>query len=197
MMVMGFSTVTQAHPHHWIDVYAVWQFDNSSRITGVKMRWLFDDYYSVLLVDDAVATGKDKQALLDKILENVGKHHYFLNITQQDKKADFGVLEQARIGTNDYRVEIEFYLPMKSPLNLKHGEVVYQIAEPTYFFETLHAEEGPAIVLKNAPPGCRYRLEPPKPDAALVAYAASLGINDTGGSDLGIQFAETVTIQCD
>lgn len=64
-------------------------------------------------------------------------------------------------------------------------------------FEMLHAEEGPATVLKNAPRACRYRLEAPAPDAALVAYAASLAIDENGGNDLGIQFAETVTIRCE
>ncbi len=86
---------------------------------------------------------------------------------------------------------------MTVPLDPRHSDIVYRIAEPTYYFEMLHAEESPAIVLKNAPPACRYRLEPPKPDAALVAYAASLGINESGGDELGIQFAETVTIRCE
>ena len=61
----------------------------------------------------------------------------------------------------------------------------------------LHTKEGSAILLKNLPPACRYRIEPPKPDAALVAYATSLGINESGGGGLGIQFAETVTIRCE
>ena len=86
---------------------------------------------------------------------------------------------------------------MKAPLAPRQSDIVYRIAEPTYYFEMLHAEEGLAIVLKDAPPACRYRLEPPKPDAALVAYAASLGVNESGGDGLGIQFAETVTIRCE
>ncbi len=69
-------------------------------------------------------------------------------------------------------------------------------ASSTYF-EMLHAEEGPAIVLKDAPPVCRCRLEAPRPDVALVAYAASLGIDESGGNEVGIQFAETVTIRCE
>ena len=73
---------------------------------------------------------------------------------------------------------------------------MYCTASSTYF-KMLHAEESPAILLKDAPRGCRYRLEAPRPDAALVAYAASLGINESGGDDLGIQFSETVTIRCE
>ena len=163
----------------------------------MKLRWLFDDYYSVLLVDDAATTGKELQVILEEILNNTARHHYFLRVEQQGIEATLGVAEQARIGMRDHRIEIEFRLPLPVPLDPRHGDIVYRVAEPTYFFEMLHAEEGPAIALKDAPPACRYRLEPPKPDAALVAYAASLGINESGGNELGIQFAETVTIRCE
>ncbi len=195
-MLLG-NSAPQAHPHHWIDVFAEWQFNPKGLISGVKLRWLFDDYYSVLLVDDTAETGKDLQTLLEQILSNIGRHHYFLRIEQQGSEAALGDPEQARIGVRDHRIEIEFRLPMAVPLDPGHSEIVYRIAEPTYYFEMLHAEESPAIVLKNAPPACRHRLDPPKPDAALVAYAASLGINESGGDKLGIQFAETVTIRCE
>ncbi len=195
-MLLGYSAL-QAHPHHWIDVFAEWQFDGRGLVTGVQLRWLFDDYYSVLLVKDAAATEKDLQVVLEKILGNIGGHHYFLQIEQQDAAPVLGMHEQARIGLRDHRVEIEFRLPMSAPLDPRVGDIVYRVAEPTYYFEMLHAEEGPAIVLKDAPRGCRYRLEAPRPDAALVAYAASLGIDESGGDELGIQFAEKVTIRCE
>ncbi len=191
------SSAPQAHPHNWIDVFAEWQFDTKGLINGVKLRWLFDDYYSVLLVDDTAASGEGLQAILNKILSNTSKHHYFIQIEQQGVKAEFGDAKQARIGVRDHRIEIEFSLSMKAPLDPRQSDIVYRIAEPTYYFEMLHAEKNSAIVLKDAPPACRYRLEPPRPEAALVAYATSLGINDSGGDGLGIQFAETVTIRCD
>ena len=97
----------------------------------------------------------------------------------------------------DHRIEIEFRLPMTVPLDPRHSDIVYRIAEPTYYFEMLHAEEGAAIVLKDAPSDCRYHIEAPKPDTALVAYAAALGINESGGDELGIQSAETVTLRCE
>lgn len=55
----------------------------------------------------------------------------------------------------------------------------------------------PAIVLKDAPSDCRYHIAAPKPDAAPVPHAASLGINESGGDELGIQFAEKVTLRCE
>jgi ABC-type uncharacterized transport system substrate-binding protein len=194
-MVFACSSA-QAHPHHWIDVFAEWQFDTKGLISGVKLRWLFDDYYSVLLVDDAATTGDELQVILNKILSNTAKHHYFLQIEHEGGEAILGTQEHATIGVRDHRIEIEFLLPIKVPLDPMQSDIVYRIAEPTYYFEMLHAEQKQAIVLKNAPQACGYRLEPPKPDAALVAYAASLGIDESGGDSLGIQFAETVTIRC-
>jgi ABC-type uncharacterized transport system substrate-binding protein len=188
-MLLG-NSAPQAHPHHWIDVFTEWQFGPKGVISGVKLRWLFDDYYSVLLADDAAATGKDLQELLEDILSNTARHDYFLQVEQKGTEASLGAAERARIGVRDHRIEVEFHLPITVPLDSQHGDVVYQVAEPSYYFEMLHAEEGPAIVLKDTPSGCRYHVEPPKPDAALVAYAASLGINESGGDELGIQFAE-------
>lgn len=194
-MLLGSSSL-QAHPHHWIDVFAEWQFDTKGLISGVKLRWLFDDYYSVLLVDDAATTGEELQAILNKILSNTAKHHYFLQIEHKGGEARIGTHEEATIGVRDHRIEIEFLLPITVPLDPRQNDIVYRIAEPTYYFEMLHAEQDQAIVLKNVPEACGYHLDPPKPDAALVAYAASLGINESGGDSLGIQFAETVTIRC-
>jgi ABC-type uncharacterized transport system substrate-binding protein len=199
LMVLGILPMNYAlaHPHNWVDVFAEWQFDQEGLITGVRMRWLFDDYYSVMLVEDARESGDELEVVRDRILDNVRSHHYFLKIEQNGDEAHVRTAEQARIELRGHRVEIGFHLPLLAPLDPRRGDVLYRIAEPTYYFEMLHAKEGPAIVLHGAPRGCRYHLEPPRPDAALVAYAAALGINESGGNDLGIQFAEKVTIQCE
>lgn len=191
------GSAAQAHPHHWIDVSAEWQFGRDGLITGVRLNWLFDEYYSVLLADDAAANELELQSILESILSNTAQHQYFLQIQQQGTEPGLGVAERARIGVRDHRLEIEFQLPLTVPLDPKRGDVVYRVAEPTYYFEMLHAEDDSAIVLEEAPAGCRFRKRDPKPDAALVAYATSLGINESGGNELGIQFAETVTIRCE
>jgi hypothetical protein len=52
-------------------------------------------------------------------------------------------------------------------------------------------------VLKDALSDCRYHIEASMPDASPVAYATSLGITESGGDYLGIQFVETVTLWCE
>jgi len=86
IMTLCFVSVAQAHPHHWIDVFAEWQFDTNGTISGVKLRWLFDDYYSVLLLDDAAATGEELQEILNKVLSNTAQHHYFIQIERKRQR---------------------------------------------------------------------------------------------------------------
>jgi ABC-type uncharacterized transport system substrate-binding protein len=59
----------------------------------------------------------------------------------------------------------------------------------------LHAESKDAVVLRDAPKGCSYRLQQPKPDPKQIAYAASLPPGAEGG-DLGRFFTEKVVIKC-
>jgi ABC-type uncharacterized transport system substrate-binding protein len=191
------ASTLHAHPHYWIDVSTKWHFDRAGMITGVTLTWLFDDYYSVLLASDAASSNKSRQSVLEDIMAGTAEHHYFLSIEQHGAPTPLGMAEQSRIGARDYRIEIAFHLPLAAALDPRQGDVVYRIAEPTYFFEMLHAEDIRAITLDDAPANCRYSLEPPRPDAALVAYASSLGINESGGNELGIQFAETVSIRCE
>lgn len=76
-LLVCLASGAQAHPHHWIDVFAEWQFDAKGLIDGVKLRWLFDDYYSVLLLDDAKATG---EVLQDILIRNVIQLQLFKNL---------------------------------------------------------------------------------------------------------------------
>ncbi len=196
-MLIGLAGGVRAHPHHWIDVFATWQFDAAGLITGVHLRWLFDDYYSILLLDDAKASGEKLSTVRDRIVNNVQQYDYFLHIEQAGDDSKTGTAEQATIVMQDHRIEVSFQLRLTVPLDPRREDVVYRIAEPTYYFEMLHAEESPSIILKDAPTGCRTHLALPRPDAALIAYAASLGIDERGSDDLGMQFAETVTIRCE
>ena len=91
--------------------------------------------------------------------------------------------------------EMTASIPAKSPYVTGNQSDVLQ---PTVdLFRVTARRRGQAIMLKDIASSCRYRFEASKPNAALVAYATSPGIKESGGDGLGIQFAETVTIRCD
>ncbi len=66
------------------------------------------------------------------------------------------------------------------------------------YFKMLRVEEDRRSCSTTPPQAVNIASKRQKPDTALVAYAASLGTNESGSrDDLGTQFAETVTIRCE
>lgn len=45
----GFTQTAQAHPHIWVTVQTTLQFDKGT-VTGIRHRWLFDEYYSTMAI---------------------------------------------------------------------------------------------------------------------------------------------------
>lgn len=196
------SADAQAHPHNWVDVTTRLHFDSNGRVIGIKQRWLFDDYYSVYITEDVEKSGdgtptrQGLEKLRDSILGNLRKYRYFTLVEHGKRKVECQSISEPTVGMQKHRLQISFYLPFTQPIDPKETPLVYRVYDPTYYVEMVHAESDDAITFNNPPRSCRHRLEKPKPDPKMVAYAASLGIDENGDDNLGYLFAEKVTIQC-
>ena len=85
--------------------------------------------------------------------------------------------------------------PFASPHATGHQpNLLHRIGEP---FRSGTCREEPVIVLKDGSSDCPCHMEAPKPVAAPMPYAASLGIKEGGADELGIQFAEKATSRCE
>ena len=199
--LLAFPTL-EAHPHNWIDVRVEVRFDQTGRVSELRQRWLFDDYYSVFVTEGMDGDGDgspDREALdalRDVILGNLCAHRYFTLVEQGDRQAAFGPPTERAVEMRGHRLELTFRLPLAQPLDPGREAVHYRLFDPTYYIEMVHAEADDAITLNSAPEGCRYRMEEPDPDPKMVAHAASLDAGVKGGTGLGIHFAQQVTIQC-
>jgi ABC-type uncharacterized transport system substrate-binding protein len=190
-----------AHPHNWIDLWVEARFDPEGRITGLHQRWLFDDYYSVFITDgmDEDGDGAPDQHRLDElrktIFGNLVEHSFFTFADLEGKEVSCGSVREGALRMREHRVEMSFYIPFDTPHNPGSTPLTYRVFDPSFYIEMLHAEVKDAVVLHNAPEGCQYHIEPPSPDPAKIAYAASLPA-DADGGELGHFFAEKVTIKC-
>jgi ABC-type uncharacterized transport system substrate-binding protein len=204
LVLLGFwlpFSVT-GHPHNWIDLRIEARFDSDGRVTGLYQQWLFDDYYSVFITEDMDGDGDGKpdrsrlEALRETIFGNLADPNFFTQIEQMSQNVPCSPVTQGAITMRGHRLEISFFLPFESPLDPRLAPLTYRVFDPSYYIEMLHAEAKDAIVLRDAPDGCRHRVERPTPDPEKVAYAASLPAGQNGGNDLGKFFAEKVTIEC-
>jgi ABC-type uncharacterized transport system substrate-binding protein len=149
---------------------------------------------------DGDGDGKPDRQRLDELLKtvlgNLKKHKFFTHVEQSNKSVPTGLVSQGGMSMLGHRLEFSFYIPFNTPLDPHAAPLSYRIFDPGYYIEMLHAEVKDAIVLRDVPQGCTYRVEAPNPDPKKVAYAASLPAGVNAGNDLGQFFAEKVIVEC-
>lgn len=191
VLVLG-AHGASAHPHAWIDVSSELVFDGEGRAVALRQHWLFDDFYTAETVE---GRGQGElQDLTARIMENLAEYRYFTEVTSNGEDVAFDRPVETSARLEGRRLAMGFLLPFAAPAG--GGRLTYSIFDPTFFIEMLHAEQEGSYALAGAPPGCRARLVPPKPDPELLALAAALDRGQQGGDTLGRHFAEKVEVTC-
>ncbi|WPL17064.1 ABC-type uncharacterized transport system, periplasmic component [Thiorhodovibrio winogradskyi] len=91
ILVVLLSLPALAHPHAWIDLRVRVMANAAGEVTGLYQEWLFDPYYSQIVLEDvgseAKAATKDAwlAAIATKILKNLADYHYFTSVEQGDE----------------------------------------------------------------------------------------------------------------
>ena len=53
LSLSGVALPVAAHPHSWIDMVSRLQIDDQQRLTALRLSWLFDEFYSATVFDEA------------------------------------------------------------------------------------------------------------------------------------------------
>ena len=176
-------------------------FDGEGRITGLRLDWLFDDFYSVFVMDEISGDTRSQDEILAEIarqdLQNLSEYGYFTDLRVDGARVDTGVVEQFDIDLRGMRLWLQFTVPLQAPLDPRAQEVVFGIYDPTYFLEVLHVEEQPVILAGAGAGNCDSRIEEPNPTFEMISLAASLDQSESAGDTLGELFAQWVTVRCE
>lgn len=197
-----FPVVAGGHPHAFIDIDAQVIFDRSGSVSALRQIWLFDPMYSsyvsagLSFSHDARNDAAKLAEVARVIMKNLSRFHYMTHAEGGGNALEFGAPADASVRFQDMRLELTFTLPLSRPVRPRETPLVYSVYDPTYYIEMLHAEHPGAIRLVDAPPDCRFVLEAPRPDPALVERAAALDRTQTSDTGLGAFFAERVSVQC-
>ena len=191
-----------AHPHVWIDLDTALVFDDRGRLTGLRVHWVFDEFYSLYMMEDLDTDG-DGVAEADKLhgmaqssTKNLAEYDYFTEVEMDGSRLAQGSVTEAEAAVQDGRLVLTFTVPFAEPVAIDGKSLTYAVYDPTYYIEILHVKEDPVSFEGAAPSDCRYVVLPPNPDAATVSFAASLDKTESGGDSLGDAFAERMTVLC-
>ena len=195
-------SASQAHPHAWIDLTVRVLFDDMGRARALEENWLFDDYYTVFVIEGAKMNkdGTPDQASLDAVMkenmQNLAAYKYFTEVRSGDVPVEIGTATDTSTRMEKGRLALKFVVPFKAPVAVTDMPLRYAIFDPSYYVEMLHAEVPQPVTLAGAPASCAAELIKPNPNPDQVMLAAALDRSQSGGNGLGKFFSEEVRVIC-
>lgn len=196
------ASKTNAHPHVWIDLRIKPLMNEQGELLGLQQAWRFDPFYSLVLIEELEKGGPKAELeerydqLAWEIVKNLNSVNFFTQGRILQVASEWKQVTEATLLRRSQRLELRFHLPLVKPLPLNATTFSYQVYDPTYYIEMLHATE--AGLDKTAlTTGCELKLEPATPSSYLVEQALALDKTETAEDpELGKHFAERVTLVC-
>ncbi|MEQ3625829.1 MAG: DUF1007 family protein [Marinobacter sp.] len=197
-----------AHPHIFIDAGFELIFDEAGALEAVRIDWAYDDFYSLMLVEenglDADGDGTPEQPALDAF---AGKDvdwaagfpgDFTLALDGVAVDLDGPVTHRARYEAG--RVVTSHIRPLSAPLDVATGVVTAQAYDPTYFV-AYDVPESPTISGRK---DCRLDREVADRKAAEKEYGAQLADVDATSDpfevvelpDIGVMFSDRFVLTC-
>ena len=196
------SSVTSAlgHPHMWVDLESrvVLNIDDGS--VAIQQVWLFDDFFSTSVIEDASldpgGTNAGIQKEIERITEALKPYNYYTEIEMGGKNLSSTLVGDVTWEVIENRIKMSFTVaPNESSVSDVQGWS-YAIFDPTYYIEMLH-EEGATITIDgDLAQKCSSWIEQPNPSADAVALSQSTILDNNADDTVGRFFAETVHVSC-
>jgi len=196
------ATPAEAHPHVWIDLRIKPVMNEQGALLGLEQAWRFDPFYSLVLIEELEKGGATAELeerydqLTWEIVKNLNRVNFFTQGQTLLSPSKWAEVTEATLLKVGRRLELRFYLPLAQPQMLGDTRFSYQIYDPTYYIEMLHATESglDKTALKE---GCQLHLESPSPSPDLIEKAMVLDKTEVADDpELGKHFAERVTLEC-
>lgn len=199
---LALSSVTSAlgHPHMWVDLQSrvVLNIDDGS--VAIQQVWLFDDFFSTSVIEDASldpgGTSAGIQKEIERITEALRPYNYYTEIEMGGKNLSPTLVGDVTWEVIQNRIKMKFTVaPNKSFISDVQGWS-YSIFDPTYYIEMLHVEAASITNDGDLARKCSSWIEQPNPSADAVALSQSTTLDNNADDTVGRLFAETVHVSC-
>lgn len=155
---------SRAHPHIWIDTYVALLFENG-RITGLRVHWAFDPFFSSMALTDF---DTDENGMLDKneaaelasvSADTLKDSNYFTHIWLDGEPLTIGAVEDFEARLADGTLHYAFTIPMPQPVDPAATSVEISLYDPTYYIEITPDPVDP-LRFAGGQPGCIANVLP-------------------------------------
>lgn len=199
LAVLSFSA--GAHPHSFIHLKTEIVSENN-QFVALKMRWTMDEITSAdLLYDAGNAKPGDEvwKKLAAEVMANVLGQHYFTEVWHAGQKVKFkNRPTEYGMERKEHQAVLTFVLPLAEPQPLGGQTYVISTFDPTYYVDMSYDKDSDATLAPAISKQCRISVHTPTPDEETLSFAQSLDKEDAPPEDmdLGKQFAQKVTVEC-
>ena len=191
--------MAQAHPHVFVDVALRFLSDDQGQLTGVEVTWSYDDFFSLLVLEDRGLDGDGDMILTDE--ERASLMGFDLEywepgfegalfLYDAGQKVHLGMPEATHVAMHEGRIVTKHIRPVP-PLDL--NELTVRSYDPSYYG---------ALDLKKVsglPEGCDAKIIDADTEAANAKVEELGGVGMEAVYDevqVGIFYADEVRITC-
>ncbi|SMR84070.1 ABC-type uncharacterized transport system, substrate-binding protein [Aliiroseovarius halocynthiae] len=205
-MIAATAVPLASHPHVFIDAGANLIFDDAGQLAAVRVFWAYDEFYSMLLIEDngldTDGDGTPEQAALDAYAgKDVDWDAGFPgDLYLQNEGADVGLSGPVEHGMRyeEGRVVSWHIRPLKTRLKVGSEPVLAQIYDPTFFVAydlhlpvTVEGAEACAVEQIPADLGAAYdKVE------SLLYGPDSAEYSEDSYPEVGHLFADKMLLTC-
>ncbi|MGF1476404.1 MAG: DUF1007 family protein [Geminicoccaceae bacterium] len=199
--VLLFASVeAKAHPHAWIDLKSEVQLNPHGEVEAIELYWLFDPFYTAFIAEEVLADGRPPAEVLVEIantnLTNLRDYDYFTDVRLDDRRLALDDVTHSETGLTEDRLWMRFTVPLTEAVDPDAGQLTFAVYDPTYYIDIRYAEGVFPELTGATSDNCRGTVFEPTPSPEDVAFAYSLGPDESAGDTLGILFAQTTVIGC-
>lgn len=199
-------TTASAHPHVFVDTEMALVFDAAGTLAGVRLTWVYDDFFSFLITaelgldpdGDMVLTPAEETALADFVLDWPAEFGGDLHVAQGGVPIALGDRTAASVAFDGGRIRETHLRLLAQPVPMLRP-VTVQVFDPYYYTAyDLSAQIGLsgrsdcAVDLQRADLNAAYSLV----DELLYGRPAADVGPDEQFPEVGDAFADTVTLTC-
>ncbi|MGL4976089.1 MAG: DUF1007 family protein [Bosea sp. (in: a-proteobacteria)] len=191
-----------AHPHVYVTGATEIIYASGGRIAAVRHRWSFDEGYSAFMTQgldkngDGKLTPDELEELAKVNIESLPDVGFFTVVKANGRAQDFGTPTDYGLSFDKGVLTLSFTLPLKAPANANRT-LGLEVGDPTFFVAFTLIEGDSAILLKDAPQGCKVTISRAKAlDATTQEKLAQEDLTSLSGGMAAFQTTSRALVAC-